>query len=264
MGLRPTIFFMLRYIDIGNNNFIPSYNLFVGFGIAMSMLFLQYQKTFKTKTEKEKYKIHLSLIISILLGFIGAFIFDAYSQNIALTFENLNQIGLTFLGGLLSGLLVLVVCLKLASLPVLQTLNIMAAPFCFAHFFGRLGCFMAGCCFGSPTNSFVGVTFPIDSLPQNHYHEIIKIHPTQLYESAFVLCLFVILTKFKPNNQFYIYILTYSIFRFLVEFIRADDRGIVFNQDTFSPSQIISLITVFLISALILTNKNFQKQTINL
>ncbi len=251
---------MLRYLDIGNNNFIPSYNLFVGFGIAMAMLFLQYQKLFKTKTETVKHKIHLSLIISILLGFIGAFIFDAYSQNIALTFDNLNLIGLTFLGGLLSGLLVLVICLKLASLPVLLTLNIMATPFCIAHFFGRLGCFMAGCCFGSPTNSIVGVTFPIDSLPHNHYHELIKIHPTQLYESAFVLCLFVFLTKFKTNNQFYIYILTYSIFRFLVEFIRADDRGIVFNQNTFSPSQIISLLTVVLITALILTNKNFQRK----
>ena len=249
---------MLRYLDIGNNNFLPSYNLFVGFGIAMAMLFLQYHKPFKTRTENEKHKIHLSLIVSILLGFIGAFIFDAYSQNIALTFDNLNQIGLTFLGGLLSGLLVLVVCLKLASLPILPTLNIMATPFCIAHFFGRLGCFMAGCCFGSPTNSIVGVTFPIDSLPHNHYHELIKIHPTQLYESAFVLCLFVFLTKFKTNNQFYIYILTYSIFRFLVEFIRADDRGIVFNQNTFSPSQIISLLTVVLITALILTNKNFQ------
>ena len=230
----------------------------------MAMLFLQYQKLFKTKTETEKHKIHLSLIISILLGFIGAFIFDAYSQNIVLTFDNLNQIGLTFLGGLLSGLLVLVICLKLASLPVLPTLNIMATPFCIAHFFGRLGCFMAGCCFGSPTNSIVGVTFPIDSLPHNHYHELIKIHPTQLYESAFVLCLFVFLTKFKTNNQFYIYILTYSIFRFLVEFIRADDRGIVFNQNTFSPSQIISLLTVVLITVLILTNKNFQKKTIKL
>ena len=255
---------MLRYLDIGNNNFIPSYNLFVGFGIAMAMLFLQYQKLFKTKTETEKHKIHLSLIISILLGFIGAFIFDAYSQNITLTFDNLNQIGLTFLGGFLSGLMVLVVCLKLASLPVLPTLNIMALPFCIAHFFGRLGCFMAGCCFGSPTNSIFGVTFPIESLPHNHYHELIKIHPTQLYESAFVLCLFVFFTKFKTKNQFYIYILTYSIFRFIVEFIRADDRGTILNQNIFSPSQIISLLTVVLITVLILTNKNFQKQTIKL
>jgi len=255
---------MLRYLDIGNNNFIPSYNLFVGLGIAMAMLFLQYQKPFKTKTEKEKHKIHLSLIVSILLGFIGAFIFDAYSQNIALTFDNLNQIGLTFLGGLLSGLMVFVICLKLASLPVLPTLNILALPFCIAHFFGRLGCFMAGCCFGSPTKSFMGVTFPIESLPHNHYHELTKIHPTQLYESAFVLCLFIFFTKFKPKNQFYIYILTYSIFRFIIEFIRADDRGTVLSQDTFSPSQIISLLTVIIFTALIITNNQFQKQTINL
>lgn len=243
---------MLQYLNLGNGHFLSVYNLFVGLGVALGMLFLQHQKLFKIKPEIEKYRIHLSLIISILLGFIGAFIFDAYSQNIALTFGNLNQIGLTFFGGLLSGLLVLVICLKLASLPSIPNLNILAIPFCIAHFFGRLGCFMAGCCFGSPTNSILGIVFPVDSLPYNHYGELVKIHPTQLYESVFVLCLFVFFIKFKPKNQFYIYMLTYSIYRFIVEFIRADNRGGVLNQNIFSPSQVISLLTVVLIAALIL------------
>lgn len=255
---------MLRYLYIGENTFIPSYNLFVGFGIAMAMLFLQYQKSFKVKSEKEKFKIHLSLLFSIILGFIGAFIFDAFTQNISLTFGNLNKIGLTFFGGLLSGLLILVVSLKLSSLQVLATLNILTIPFCIAHFFGRLGCFMAGCCFGSPTNSVFGVIFPTGSLPYNHYHELIKIHPTQLYESAFVIFLFIFLTKVKIKYQFYTYILTYSIFRFLIEFIRADQRGIVLNQNLFSPSQIISLMTVVLFTSLILTDKYSQTKTIKL
>lgn len=255
---------MLRYLDIGNNNSIPSYNLFVGIGIAIAMLFLQHQKAFNTKTENEKHTIHISLIISIISGFIGAFVFDAYSQNISLTFGNLKQIGLTFLGGLLSGLMVLVVCLKVASLPVLQTLNFITTPFCIAHFLGRLGCFMAGCCFGSPTNSILGLTFPIDSLPHNHYQELIKIHPTQLYESAFLICLFAFLVKLKTKNKFYLYILSYSIFRFTVEFIRADERGTVMDQNIFSPSQIISLVIVISLTTLIFTNKNYQNKTIKL
>jgi phosphatidylglycerol---prolipoprotein diacylglyceryl transferase len=253
---------MLRYINIGGNNFIPSYNLLVGIGIALAMLFLQYQKLFKTKSESEKHKIHLSLIVSLVLGFIGAYLFDAYSQNIELTYENLNQVGLTFLGGLVSGLLVLIICLKLSSLDILPTLNLLTIPFCIAHFFGRIGCFMAGCCYGEPTGSLLGVVFPKGSLPHNHYHCLIKIHPTQLYESFFVLLLIVILAKFKIKNQFYFYILSYSIFRFLIEFLRADNRGAVLNQNVFSPSQIISLLTVIVFTSLIITNKYLQTKTI--
>jgi len=255
---------MLRFINIGENTFIPSYNLFVGIGIAIAMLYLQYQKLFKEKRENEKFKIHLSLIISIIFGFIGSFILDAFTQKIPITFDNLNKIGLTFFGGLISGSLILFLSLKFFSLPVITNLNILTIPFCIAHFFGRIGCFMTGCCFGSPTNSIFGVVFPKDSLPYNHYHEFIKIHPTQLYESAFVLLLLFFLTKFKIKNQFFIYVISYSIFRFFIEFIRADNRGIVLHQNLFSPSQIISILTVIFFTSLIFINKNLHTQTIKL
>jgi len=235
---------MLRYLHVGAGSFIPSYNLFVGIGLALAMLYLQYQPSFKEKSDNEKFKIHLSLLVSILGGFAGAFLFDAYSQGITLSFKNINQVGLTFFGGLLSGLFILIVSLKLFSLPLLATLNILTLPFCIGHFFGRLGCFMAGCCFGSPTNSVFGIVFPKGSLPYDHYHELIKIHPTQLYESFFVLSLFVFLAKTKYKHSFYCYLISYAVFRFLVEFLRSDNRGTIFNQQLLSPSQMISLLTV--------------------
>jgi phosphatidylglycerol:prolipoprotein diacylglycerol transferase len=254
VGLCPT-FFMLRYLHLGPGSLIPTYNLFVGIGIALAMLYLQYQPLFKLKPDNEKYKIHLSLIVSIIGGFAGAFLFDAYSQGIHLTFENINKVGLTFFGGLLSGLLILLVSLKLFSLPLLATLNVLSLPFCIGHFFGRLGCFMAGCCYGSSTNSVFGVIFPKGSLPYDHYHDLIKIHPTQLYESFFVLALFVFLIKAKIKNPFYYYLIAYSVFRFLVEFVRSDNRGTIFNQDMFSPSQMISVLTVIACLALIFINR---------
>ena len=257
MGPCPT-FFMLRYLHVGPDSFIPSYNLLVGIGIALAMLYLQYHPLFKSKSDSEKYKIHLSLLVSIIGGFAGAFLFDAYSQGINLTFENINQVGLTFFGGLLSGLLILMVSLKLFSLPLLNTLNILSLSFCIGHFFGRLGCFMAGCCYGSPTDSVFGVVFPKNSLPYDHYHELIKIHPTQLYESIFVLAVFVFLTKTKNKNPFYIYLISYAVFRFLVEFVRSDNRGVIFNQQLLSPSQMISIITVITCSVLILINRLLQ------
>jgi phosphatidylglycerol:prolipoprotein diacylglycerol transferase len=224
--------------------------------MALAMLYLQYLPSFKLKHDSEKYKTHLSLLVSIIGGFAGAFLFDAYSQGIHLSFENINKVGLTFLGGLLSGLIILMISLKFFKLPILATLNILSLPFCIGHFFGRLGCFMAGCCFGSPTDSMFGVVFPVDSLPYNHYHELIKIHPTQLYESVFVLSVFWFLTKSKYKNPFFFYIISYSIFRFLVEFIRSDDRGEIFSQNMLSPSQMISVITAIVCTGLIVfTNR---------
>lgn len=225
------------------------------------MLYLQYQPLFKLKQESEKFKIHLSLLVSVLGGFAGAFLFDAYSQGVELTFENVNKVGLTFFGGLLSGLMLLIVSLKLYSLPILATLNILSFPFCIAHVFGRLGCFMAGCCFGSPTDSMFGVVFPVDTLPYNHYHGLLTIHPTQLYESFFVLSVFVFLTKSKYRHPFYFYIISYSVFRFLVEFLRSDDRGEIFSQNILSPSQMISVVTAVICSGLIITNKVLQKNS---
>ena len=91
MGEAPAFNAMLRYIQIGANSFIPTFNLLVGVGIALAMLYLQHDKIFKHKDEKYKQGIHLGLLISIVLGFVGAFSFDAYTQNISINFSNLNQ-----------------------------------------------------------------------------------------------------------------------------------------------------------------------------
>jgi phosphatidylglycerol:prolipoprotein diacylglycerol transferase len=249
---------MLRFIEIGNNSFIPSYNLLIGIGIALAMLFLQYQNEFKQHRENVKLSIHLSILLSLIGGFVGAFLFDAYTQNIHPTFENFNGIGLTFLGGLISGLLIIILLLKYFSISILQTLNQLTLPFCIAHFFGRLGCFLAGCCFGLPTSSIFGIAFPVDSLPYNHYHHLLKIHPTQLYESFFALFIFIVLPMIKAKDKFYSYIISYSIFRFLLEFVRADNRGEIFNQNVFSPSQLISITIAILITVILVRSKQVQ------
>jgi phosphatidylglycerol:prolipoprotein diacylglycerol transferase len=240
--------FMLQYLKLGENLIIPSYNLLIGLGIALSMLFLQYQYDFKKTSEDYKHKIHTSILISIIVGFIGAFAFDAYSKQISFSFDNLKLIGLTFLGGFMSGLCCLVICLKIFSISILKTLNTLTIPFCISHFLGRIGCFLAGCCYGSPTESFLGVKFPKNSIPYFHYNQNIEIHPTQLYESFFVFVLFIILIIFNPISKFKYYLLSYSVFRFFIEFIRADDRGMVLNQNFLSPSQILTfLIVLFLL-----------------
>ena len=234
---------MLRYITLPDGSSIAAYNLLIGIGIAAAMLYLQYNRDFKKKSESEKFKIHLSLLIAILGGFAAAFIFDAYTQGIPITFSNLNKIGLTFFSGLIFGLGLLILSLKLYVLPVFKTINILVPACCIAHFFGRLGCFFAGCCYGAPTKSVFGVVFPEGSLPHHHYGPL-KMHPAQLYESSFVLVVFIILHYSKTRYKLVIYLLSYSLFRFFVEFIRADSRGSALGQELLTPSQLISVGTV--------------------
>jgi len=228
----------------------------------MAMLNLQYEKDFMSKDEKYKQTIHFGLLLAILIGSSGAFAFDAFTQGISIQVSNFNKIGLTFLGGFVAGLLFFVLYLKVFSFPILETLNLLTLSFCIAHLFGRVGCFFAGCCFGKPTNSIFGIIFPIDSLPYNHFHKQIKIFPTQLFESSFILILFTILFLIKSKNNFIIYITSYTIFRFLIEFIRADNRGVIFNQDILSPSQLFSILILTGAIVIIIMRKFAKSQII--
>ncbi|MEG1669122.1 prolipoprotein diacylglyceryl transferase [Chryseobacterium sp.] len=238
---------MLRYLQLGENSFIPTYNLFVGIGLALAMLYLQYSGPFSKLNNDQKYKIHLGIFLSLIIGFVGAFVFDAYSQAIPIKWSNFKLIGLTLQGGMIAGLFSLVVFLKINSLPIYKTLNMLTPPFCLAHIFGRIGCFFAGCCFGTPTNLPFGVKYPETSLAHSHFKTDIYLHPTQLYECIFILFVFLLVRSKFIKEPFLIYLILYSFFRFFIEFLRADDRGTIFNQSYLSPSQVIS-VTVGLIA----------------
>jgi phosphatidylglycerol:prolipoprotein diacylglycerol transferase len=96
-----------------------------------------------------------------------------------------------------------------------------AVPVALAVAIGRLACFTAGCCHGTPTRLPWGVTFPqIDNVPR---------HPTQLYESLFHFAMAAILYKLQirgllRGQLIKLYILSYLAFRFATEFIRPEAR----------------------------------------
>lgn len=246
---------MLQFLKIGASLSIPLFNLFVGGGIALGMLLLQWEKHFKRLSEEEKHTIHLGLLLSIGIGFIGALFFDSLTQGTAFSFDNLSANGLTFFGGFVSGTIFLCAYLYFKRMSVISTLGILTPSFCIAHSIGRIGCFFAGCCFGTPTDSPFGVIFPVESVAYNHYHSFVSVHPTQLYESAFVLILFFFIISTQIEKRFFIYIISYCSFRFIIEFIRADDRGTILEQTLLSPSQVVSVSIVLLSLLLILINK---------
>ena len=144
----------------------------------------------------------------------------------------IDQGGLIYYGGFIGGLVAFLGVAKRYRLPALDLIDFVVTALPLGHAFGRIGCFMNGCCGGRAcTPSWITggwVHFPV-----------------QLYEAAFNLRLYAFLTWFflKRRGQRFgsvmaLYLLTYPVERFLIEFLRGDDR---MRIGTFDVAQIVSL-----------------------
>ena len=115
---------------------------------------------------------------------------------------------------------------------------------------GRLGCLAAGCDYGKPTDLPWGITFTSDYASGNVGVPLhVPLHPTQAYESAgtFLIFLFLLRTFRRRRFQgqvFLLYLITYGVLRFLIEYVRGDLARGVFLDGLMSTSQVISLILV--------------------
>lgn len=124
-------------------------------------------------------------------------------------------------------------------------LDIMAVTTCIVHAFGRLGCFLAGCCYGLPSDGFWAVSF---TDPYCHAQpKGTPLHPTQLYEAIFIVGTLIFLLKLRERRRFHgqlfsLYLMIYAFGRFLLEYLRGDaERGFVAG-DYLSHSQLIAMM----------------------
>ncbi|MCF7874000.1 MAG: prolipoprotein diacylglyceryl transferase [Candidatus Omnitrophica bacterium] len=186
---------------------------------------------------------------TLIIGFLGARIFYIFVNwqifiKAPLTIA-LSRSGFVFYGGVVFGLLSIFVFAKKYKIEFLKITDIFALIIPLAHSLGRLGCFFYGCCYGLPTQSFLGIKFPIES-PAGRLETTVI--PTQLISAGFLFILFLFLFTFrnkinKIGSLSSYYLLIYSSFRFIIEFFRGDPRGFFL---IFSTSQWISLILIFL------------------
>lgn len=168
--------------------------------------------------------------------------------------------GLAYYGGLIGGLLGGVWLLRRDRFPVLLGSDIAGAGIALGLFFGRMGCFFGGCCFGVHTDHAFGLSFPpwspasesqwrAGELAQPSMPSL-PVHPTQLYEAIGCLVIaglaYFVIGRYKRfHGQVILSVLAlYSALRFGLEFLRADDRGGVLGLST---SQIISVLIVIAI-----------------
>ncbi len=158
--------------------------------------------------------------------------------------------GGVFYGGLVAALVAAVVLLHRFNLPFLKVADVLAPSVALGHFFGRLGCFSAGCCYGRACSPSLGVVFTkplaaeISGTPLN-----VPLYPTQLYEAAFNLANYAFLAwlfrrRLAPGSVLGAYLISYGVARFVIEFFRGDaDRGFVLGG-ALSTSQAIAALMV--------------------
>lgn len=240
-------------------NVIPSYGVMIGIGIVAALfLFCLYLKLNKVDSNS-MWNLVLVGIASIIIGFFSAILFDNIYKTIKYQGNYTWGWSLTFMGGLFGGVatfLLLYFLLYKRHNPPLMDKILVIAPGCItiAHAFGRIGCFLSGCCYGLPTDSWIGVDFP----------GIGKVIPTQLIEAIilFILSAVLLFLAFKKvtNHTMEIYLFVYAIARFVLEFYRGDDRG---QSLGLSPSQIWCIIMfVSIVPYFILTNKFLFKKPV--
>lgn len=153
--------------------------------------------------------------------------------------------GLAFYGGFILALVVGSLYIRWSGLSVPGVMDVMAPSLMLGTGIGRMGCFLAGCCFGKPTSLPWGMTFPENSLTTLELGLMEKVHPTQLYSFVSLLVIFFILLvlqrhmKFK-GMLFLLSVLMYSIHRFSIDLLRyymPDER-----MGGLATSQVISII----------------------
>ncbi|NQU40328.1 MAG: prolipoprotein diacylglyceryl transferase [Lentisphaerae bacterium] len=147
--------------------------------------------------------------------------------------------GLIYFGGFLGAWLALYLVARSQKTPFLDLADFVITSLPLAHAFGRIGCFMNGCCHGTVSNGSMAVIYPMRS-PAWHEQlmagvidpsawQSLAVHPVQLYEAAFNLLLFGIVLlawhrRRQPGTVGVTYLLTYPVGRFLLEFLRGDYR----------------------------------------
>lgn len=165
--------------------------------------------------------------------------------------------GLTYYGGFLGATAAAWYLLRHDRFPFWKGADMAGMTIPIGLGFGRMGCLLAGCCFGTPTHEHLGLVFPSDSpasdwqskhgLLASKFLPSLPVHPTQIYESAASLGIAVFLLLYVHGRKrydgevFLAFTALYAVARFLIEFLRSDDRGGLFRLST---SQLIGLALV--------------------
>ena len=188
-------------------------------------------------------------IAAIVLGYGSAVLFQAFYNMLDKgSFSIDSSTGATFYGGLIGGVISFIAIYFIWGKISFKdddtykkqfalVANVAPAAITVAHALGRIGCLMAGCCYGAKTDAWYGIKMQ---------HLGYKVVPTQLFEAIFLLLLFLLFVYRILKGKGYnlpIYMIAYAVWRFLLEYIRNDYRGETVVS-FLTPSQLIAAFMV--------------------
>jgi phosphatidylglycerol:prolipoprotein diacylglycerol transferase len=222
------------------------YSILISVGVIACMAFIRIQSDWRGLRAKLQNLFLINTIAAVVLGYGSAVLFQAFYNYMAKgTFEITNSTGSTFYGGLIGGTAMFIILYFIAGhflfkdkyhLPHLRTASDIA-PACItvAHGFGRLGCLMAGCCYGAKCDAWYGIEM---------VHLGYKVVPVQLFEAIYLFILSgIFLFAFKKGKRYIMpaYMMAYAVWCFFAELMRNDYRGATI-VDFLTPSQFISVL----------------------
>lgn len=236
---------------------IHGYGLMIALGFITALLMGSYRAK---KQGLDPDAVSSIAMLLIICGFLGAKLlyivveFEAFMKD---PISVLGSEGFVVYGGIIVGALTGLIYCRRKKLDCRSYFDLLMPSVALAQGFGRIGCFLAGCCYGRETHSAIGIIFPEGSLAPAG----VKLLPTQLISSvgdfaiAGILLWFSSRSKCKGNTGA-LYLLLYGVGRFTIEFLRNDERGIV---GMLSTSQFISIF--FVIGAVVLFIMNKKNQS---
>ena len=237
--MRPELF------SIGPLTFY-SYGLMIAIGV-LAAIFVTERRAKQFGLNSEKI-FGLGLSCS-LAGVVGAKLLYIITElpdiieNPERLMSSLLSEGFVVYGGIILGVLFAILYCRWNKMPFIRYFDLAMPSVALAQGFGRIGCFLAGCCYGHETDAWYGMVFS-----ESIFAPDVAVIPTQLISSAANFVNFLILITFakkskKDGRVGALYMINYSIGRFLIEFLRNDPRG---NVGVLSTSQFISLFILVL------------------
>lgn len=253
-----------EFFSIGNFT-VHGYGFMIMTGAILAYFYMAV--TLKRDLNIEAEKIQTLAILVIVAAFVGGKLFfyfeepSYYFHPWSNMFKNFRT-GFVFYGSLIFAIPTTVWYFRKQKWPVWPLLDRFAIAACILHMCGRMGCFLAGCCHGLPTNVPWAVTFtdPVSQAePLNT-----PLHPTQLYEVfmiGVILLILIQLYRYKKfdGQIFLIYIMLYAVGRGIVEMFRGDLRRGFIIEGILSHSQMISIVIIGIAAAVYLYLKRLNK-----
>ncbi|HKM34384.1 MAG TPA: prolipoprotein diacylglyceryl transferase [Lachnospiraceae bacterium] len=237
---------------------VHGYGLMIAIGV-LSALFVGEARAKKRNMNSDI--LYPMTFLCVVFGFASAKLLfcivefkDFFNNPISVLSGN----GFVVYGGIMGGALTAYIICRIKKLKFVEYFDLMLPSVALAQGFGRIGCFLAGCCYGRETDSRIGIMFTHSNFAPNG----IKLLPTQLISSGGMFIIAVVLFIYarkerRAGKVGALYLILYSIGRFLVEFLRNDYRGEV---GFLSTSQFISLFILIFGIIIFIGKKRSQEE----